>query len=78
MPSEPTEQAPSYAELAALVASLRVEVAELREGRCCTRRSNAELEKHLDEARRSNKRQAAPFSKGAPALRAPRAYATGV
>ena len=66
MPSEPTEQAPSYAELAALVASLGVEVAELRQAVAARDVRIAELEKSLDEARRSNKHQAALFSKGAP------------
>jgi septal ring factor EnvC (AmiA/AmiB activator) len=47
------------AELEALVARLEATVAEL------TAR-NAELEARLGAARRAGKRQAAPFSKGAP------------
>lgn len=47
------------AELQRELAELRREVAELRE-------ENAELRRLLDESRRGGKRQAAPFSKGAP------------
>ncbi|MGH9153868.1 MAG: IS66 family transposase [Acidimicrobiales bacterium] len=66
MADEATEGNPSYADLAALVAELRAEVAELREAVAARDVRIGELEKSLEQARRSNKRQAAPFSKGDP------------
>ena len=61
------EAAPSYTDLVALVDDLRAEVAELRDAVAARDERIAELEKSLDEARRTGKRQAAPFSKGEPA-----------
>ncbi len=55
----PTQQRPSYDELLAENALLRRRVAELES-------VVEELRHQLEELRRSNKRQAAPFSKGAP------------
>ncbi len=55
----PTQQRPSYEELLAENALLRRRVAELES-------VVEELRRQLEELRRSNKRQAAPFSKGAP------------
>lgn len=55
----PTQQRPSYEELLAENALLRQRVAELES-------VVEELRRQLEELRRSNKRQAAPFSKGAP------------
>lgn len=55
----PTQQRPTYEELLAENALLRQRVAELES-------VVEELRRQLEELRRSNKRQAAPFSKGAP------------
>jgi transposase len=52
--------------LAAAVADLRAELAELRAAVASRDERIAELEKLLEEAHRSGKRQAAPFSKGEP------------
>jgi hypothetical protein len=54
------------AELEVLVARLQATVAELTAQNEELRARNAELEERLGEARRAGKRQAAPFSKGAP------------
>src|SRR5262245_33162488 len=52
--------------LRALLGQLRSEVRRLSEENARLRSENEQLKAALDEARRQNKRQAAPFSKGAP------------
>jgi len=54
------------AELGDLVAELRATVVELNESLSARDLRIAELEKLLEESRRSGKRQSAPFSKGTP------------
>lgn len=49
-----------------VVARLRAEVAELRAAVATLTEANVRLQALLDESRRGGKRQAAPFSKGAP------------
>src|SRR5215216_3136403 len=53
-------------ELRALLGQLRSEVERLTQENDRLRQENEQLKAELDEARRQNKRQAAPFSKGAP------------
>jgi transposase len=53
-------------ELRALLGQLRSEVERLTQENGRLRSENQQLKAELDEARRQNKRQAAPFSKGAP------------
>lgn len=55
------------ARLEATIAGLQATVAELNESVAARDSRIAELEKLLEESRRSGKRQAAPFSKGEPA-----------
>jgi transposase len=58
----------TVAELQAMVAQLQATVSELREQLAARDERIAELEKLLSESRRGGKRQAAPFSKGAPEI----------
>jgi transposase len=65
--SSPSDAADSVGELQAAVAHLESLVAELYETIGAQAARIAELEKLLEDSRRSGKRQAAPFSKGEPA-----------
>ena len=56
-----------FDELIAEIARLQVQVAELSDALATRDARIGELEKLLDDSRRSGKRQAAPFSKGEPA-----------
>ncbi len=56
----------SFDELIVEVSRLRIELAELTGALAARDARIAELEKLLDDSRRSSKRQAAPFSKGEP------------
>lgn len=58
--------APTYDELVVLVDSLRATVARLEAEVARLKADNARLQAELDAARRSGKRQAAPFRKGPP------------
>jgi len=64
--SSPSSDANSFKELIAEVRLLREQVSELIEALAVRDARVAELEKLLEDSRRSGKRQAAPFSKGAP------------
>jgi len=65
--SSPSDAADSVGELQAAVGRLESLVTELHETIGTQAARIAELEKLLEDARRSGKRQAAPFSKGEPA-----------
>jgi transposase len=64
--SPPPEKPPSLADLYREINRLRRELEESERGRERLKRENERLKKELDAARRAGKRQAAPFSKGAP------------
>lgn len=65
--SSPAPDAHAIGELRAVISRLESQVAELSESLAARDARIGELEKLLDESRRSGKRQAAPFSKGEPA-----------